>query len=170
MSMSLAELNALPRYRAEAELLKCCGSAAWARAMAGRRPFAGLDRLLQAADEVWWRLGSSDWLEAFQAHPQIGQRTAAVQVSAQSQAWAAEEQSGMGHAGVGVTMALEDANQEYLAKFGYIFIVCASGKSASEMLSILQSRLPNSPDVEIQAAAEEQRKITRLRLEKLVTA
>ena len=170
MSMSLPELNALPRYRAEAELIKCCGSTAWVRAMAGRRPFAGLERLMRAAGEVWWRLDAADWMEAFRAHPQIGQQQAVAVNASQAQVWSVLEQSGMNRAGVGVTMALEEANQEYLAKFGYIFIVCASGKSAEVMLASLRLRLANTPDVEIRVAAEEQNKITRLRLERLLTA
>jgi OHCU decarboxylase len=168
--MTLAELNMLTRHQAEEELLKCCGSAAWARGVARRRPFASFDRLFEAAGEIWWRLDPADWMEAFRAHPQIGQRQSTAHTSAQAQSWSAEEQSGMSRAGVGLTTDLEAANQEYLAKFGYIFIVCASGKSAVEMLALLRSRLPNSPEQEIRVAAEEQNKITRLRLEKLVTA
>jgi 2-oxo-4-hydroxy-4-carboxy-5-ureidoimidazoline decarboxylase len=166
--MTLAELNALPRYRAEGELIKCCGSTAWTRAMAGRRPFVSFDRLLKVASEVWWRLDQADWMEAFRAHPQIGERKGAVQTSTQFHVWSAHEQSGMDRAGVAVASALEDGNREYLAKFGYIFIVCASGKSAAEMLTILQSRLPNPPEEEIRVAAAEQNKITCLRLEKLI--
>jgi OHCU decarboxylase len=166
--MTLPELNILPRYRAEEELLKCCGSVAWARGMARRRPFASFDRLLQAASEIWCRLDPGDWMEAFRAHPKIGQRKSAAHSSAQ--AWSAQEQSGMSRAGAGVTMNLEDANREYLEKFGYIFIVCATGKTADEMLAILRSRLPNAPEQEIRVAAEEQNKITRLRLERLLTA
>jgi OHCU decarboxylase len=168
--MTLAELNVLPLNRAEDELLKCCGSTAWARGMAQKRPFANADRLLEAAGEIWWRLDPADWMQAFRAHPQIGQRQPNAHASALAQAWSAQEQSGMSRAGVGVTMELEDANQEYLAKFGYIFIVCASGKNAVEMLAILRSRLPNSAEQEIRVAAEEQNTITRLRLEKLLTA
>ena len=167
--MTLAELNTVPRYRAEAELTQCCGSRAWVRAMAGRRPFNSLDRLLRAASEVWWRLDEGDWREAFSAHPQIGERKAAASTSAQAQAWSAREQAGVSRAGVGVTMGLEEANREYLAKFGHIFIVCAAGKTAEDMLAILRARLLNSPEQEIRAAAEEQDKITRLRLEKLLT-
>ncbi|HYL75005.1 MAG TPA: 2-oxo-4-hydroxy-4-carboxy-5-ureidoimidazoline decarboxylase [Bryobacteraceae bacterium] len=166
--MTLQELNSVPRYRAEAELIKCCGSAAWVRTMTGRRPFANRERLLRAASEVWWHLDPADWLEAFRAHPQIGQQKAATLTPVQAQAWSAQEQSGMSRAGVGVTMELEEANQEYLARFGYIFIVSASGKSADQVLSILKSRLANPPETEIRVAAEEQDKITRLRLDKLV--
>jgi 2-oxo-4-hydroxy-4-carboxy-5-ureidoimidazoline decarboxylase len=161
--MTLTELNALPRYRAEGELLKCCGSTAWTRTMASRRPYVSFDRLLKAASEVWWRLDQADWLEAFRAHPQIGERKETVHV------WAAREQSGMDRAGVAVTRAMEEGNREYLAKFGYIFIVCATGRSADEMLTILQSRLVNPPEEEIRVASAEQNKITCLRLEKLLT-
>jgi OHCU decarboxylase len=107
-------------------------------------------------------------MEAFRAHPQIGQSQSTAHTSAQAQTWSAQEQSAMSRAGVGVTMDLEEANQEYLTKFGYIFIVCASGKSADEMLALLRSRLANSPEQEIRVAAEEQNQITRLRLEKLL--
>ena len=166
--MTLAELNVLPRYRAEEELLKCCGSRAWVQWMARRRPFASFDRLLQAASEIWSRLDPADWMEAFRAHPQIGQRQPAGHTSAQAQAWSAQEQAGMSQAGVGVTMNLEEANREYLEKFGYIFIVCATEKTAEEILAILRSRLPNTPEQESRVAAEEQDKITRLRLKRLV--
>lgn len=168
--MTLAELNSVPRYRAEAELLQCCGCRGWARAVAGRRPFNNLDRLLRAASDVWWKLDAADWREAFAAHPRIGERRPVAPGSSQAQAWSAQEQWGLNRAGVGVTMSLEEANREYFNKFGYIFIVCASGKSAEEMLGILQSRMPNSAGQEIRIAAEEQDKITRLRLQKLVGA
>jgi len=158
--MTLAEFNTVPRYRAEAELIQVCGSRAWVRGMAGRRPFGDLDRLLRAASEVWWSLDETDWQEAFSAHPKIG--------ATATGAWSAQEQSGMRRAGAAVTTELEEANQEYRAKFGYIFIVCASGKSADEMLAILRSRLTNAPDREIRIAADEQAKIIRLRLEKLL--
>ena len=159
--MTLAELNAFPRYRAEEELMKCCGSTAWVRTMAGRRPFTDRERMFRAASEVWWGLDASDWLEAFRAHPQIGRPDA-------SQKWATREQAGMDRAGTGVAEAMADANRAYLEKFGYIYIVCASGKSAEEMLTILKSRMSNTPENEIRIAAGEQDKITRLRIEKLV--
>jgi OHCU decarboxylase len=158
--MTLAELNAVPRYRAEAELIQVCGSRAWVRGMVARRPFGDFGRLLRAASEVWWSLDEADWREAFAAHPKIG--------AAPAGGWSAREQSGMRGAGAAVTTELEQANQEYLAKFGYIFIVCASGKSAGDMLTILRSRLPNDRASEIRIAAEEQENITRLRLENLL--
>lgn len=166
--MTLSELNAFPRYRAEGELVKCCGSTAWVRAMTGRRPFTNRDRLFRAASEVWWHLDADDWMEAFRAHPRIGEQRAVVHAPAQAQVWSALEQSSVNRGSAGVITALEEANEEYFAKFGYIFIVCASGKGADEMLSILKSRLPNQPEAEIRVAAKEQEKITRLRLERLV--
>ncbi len=162
--MMLAELNRLPRYRAEEEFLKCCGSRAWARAMSRRRPFTNFDRLLQAATEIWWNLDATDWLEAFRTHPRIGEQRPGPGPAA----WSAQEQSGMNRAQAATALALEQANQEYLAKFGFIFIVCASGKTAEEMLTNLQSRIGNSREEEIRVAAEEQNKITLLRLKKLL--
>ena len=166
--MTLAELNALPNDRAEEEMLKCCGSRAWVRTMVLRRPFASHEGLRKAAAETWRRLDRADWMEAFRAHPQIGQRQTAAHVSGQARAWSAVEQSGMNRASADVATELEEANQTYLDRFGYIFIVCASGKSAEEMLAILRSRLPHPPEREIQVAAEEQNKITLLRLERLL--
>jgi OHCU decarboxylase len=161
--MTLAEINVLPRYRAEEEFLKCCGSTGWARAMARRRPFASFDRLLQVATEIWWRLDPSDWLEAFKAHPRIGERKTAT-------AWSAQEQSGMNRAASSVATAIEEANHEYFDKFGFIFIICATGKSAEEMLANARARLANEPSAEIRVAAEEQNKITQLRLRKLIAS
>jgi len=158
--MTLADLNRLPRYRAEEEFLKCCGSKAWARSMARRRPFASLDRLLQATGEIWNSMDVGDWMEAFQAHPRIGERN----VSGAP----AREQSGMDRAPAAVATAIEQANQEYFEKFGFIFIICASGKTGEEMLLNLRSRFPNPSEQELRIAAEEQNKITLLRLKKLL--
>jgi len=164
--MTLAELNALPRYRAEEELLKCCGSKAWARVLARRRPFASFDRLSQASAEIWRSLDASDWMEAFASHPRIGERKAEVQTSAA--AWSGQEQSGMSRASAAVASAMDEANQEYLAKFGFIFIIHASGKTAEDMLTSIRLRLANPPDQELRLAAEEQNKITLSRLKKLL--
>ena len=156
--MRLEEFNRLPRYRAEEELVKCCGSRAWARAMAQRRPFASSDRLAQAASEIWWELDSTEWLEAFRAHPRIGE----LKITGS----AAQEQAAMNRAPSAVAYALATANNEYFDKFGFIFIICATGKSGEEMLEHLRSRLPNAPEQELRVAAEEQNKITLLRLRK----
>ncbi len=131
------------------DFLRCCGSAKWAdRMVAGGE-----------ADAVFKTLEASDWLEAFQAHPRIGEREAS--------GWAAQEQSGASSATADTYSALADWNQRYFEKFGYIFIVFATGKSADEMLALLQSRMSNSPDDELREAAREQMKITKLRLERL---
>jgi 2-oxo-4-hydroxy-4-carboxy-5-ureidoimidazoline decarboxylase len=154
-------LNALAVSEATAALQRCCRSTRWAREMAARRPFATADEMFRAADDIWWSLGPDDWREAFAAHPRIGEATADRQ--------AAREQAHAAGANQGVRDRLARANRAYEERFGYIFIVCAAGKSASEMLAILESRLPNAPDEELRIAAEEQRRITRLRLETLLT-
>lgn len=140
-----------------AELISCCGSGAWANAMFRRQPFADIHR---EADEIWWSLASEDWLEAFAAHPKIGQKSAAK--------WTAQEQSGMSQAAASTAQEMDRLNIKYENKFGFIFIVCATGKSADEMLSILQTRINNSREEEIRIAAAEQAKITHLRLDKLL--
>lgn len=164
----LAKLNALDATAAEAELRKCCGSSAWTRAVAAQRPFADVAELLLAADEVWWSLGTADWHEAFSSHPQIGERRAARAQDATAQSWSAAEQAGTQDAAQATLDELAAANRAYAEKFGYIFIVCATGKTAAEMLTLLRARMPNDPGIELRNAAAEQRKITRLRLEKLL--
>lgn len=145
----------------EAALLKCCGSRRWARAMAARSPFIDEAALLAAADEEWAKCGKDDILEAFRAHPKIGGTGA--------HGWAKGEQSGMDRAAQDTKEALARGNEEYERRFGYIFIVCATGKSAGEMLGLLQARLPHDPDTELKTAAAEQAKITRIRLAKLLS-
>jgi OHCU decarboxylase len=162
-------LNSLSPAQAEAELLKCCGSRNWARLMTEARPFSGLDELLAKADTLWWSLGEGDWLEAFRVHPKIGEQKAAAAQSEQARSWSAQEQSGTVNAGAETKAALAAGNQAYEKRFGFIFIVCATGRTSEEMLAILNRRLQNEPGPELPVAAEEQRKITRLRLEKLLT-
>ena len=168
MSDGLNHLNALPREEAMAELLKCCGSSRWAHEVSERRPFRNLQELLETADRVWSDLGREDWLEAFRSHPKIGEQKAARETGAQAQGWSQEEQQGARGAGPDVLAALAEANRAYEQRFGFIFIVCATGKSAAEMLSLLRERLRHDPQTELRLAAEEQRRITRLRLEKLL--
>jgi OHCU decarboxylase len=165
----LRRLNSWDAAAAAAELLKCCGSAGWARSVVARRPFGDAPELFAAADEVWWSLSEREWLEAFAAHPKIGGRQAERAQPAQAEGWSDEEQSGARDAARATLDELASANHDYEAKFGYIFIVCATGKTAAEMLALLRARLPNDPEAELRAAAEEQRRITRLRLEKLLT-
>ena len=136
--------------------------------MIGERPFESLDDLIAKADRVWWALDPGDWLEAFRSHPKIGEKKAAVATSDQSKQWSAAEQAGIGDAANSALARLAELNQKYEEKFGYIFIVCATGKSSDEMLAILRSRLGNNPDEELRVAAAEQAKITELRLKKLV--
>ena len=168
--MTLAELNALPGARAEAELLACCGSQRWAREVAARRPFADVDTLLAVAEAVWWLLAPEDWHEAFRAHPRIGERKAAPAQGARAADWSRQEQSGASDAAASVAAALAEGNREYARRFGHIYIVCATGKTAEEMLGILRARLDNDSATELRVAAGEQAKITRLRLEKLLAA
>ena|SRR5438094_7514825 len=168
MNQSVNRLNELSANEAQAEFLKCCGSTKWAREMAAARPFADEQELFAKADETSSLLTDEDWLEAFRAHPKIGEQKAATAQSHQEQKWSAQEQSGVGAASTAMISQLAERNREYDERFGFIFIVCASGKSPDEMLAILDSRIDNDPQTELRVASEEQRKIMRLRLEKLL--
>ena len=168
MNAGLHKLNAFLQEQAQAEFLKCCGSRRFASAMTAARPFANVDELLMKADRTWSALGSEDWLEAFRAHPKIGEKKAAAAQSKEAQQWSAQEQSGINHATADTMAAIAEGNRDYEHRFGFIFIVCATGRSSEEMLAILRARLQNDAETEIAVAAEEQRKITRLRLEKLL--
>lgn len=168
MDKGLDRLNSLSQAGAQAEFLKCCGSTRWAAAMTGARPFTTDDDLAAKADDTWWSLNEEDWLEAFRAHPKIGERKAAAPQSDEARKWSADEQSRAQQATTDTKAALAEANRTYEQRFGFIFIICASGKSAEEILSTLDERLPHDRAEELRAAAEEQRKITRLRLQKLV--
>jgi 2-oxo-4-hydroxy-4-carboxy-5-ureidoimidazoline decarboxylase len=148
------------------DILPCCGSKAWARAMAARRPLLDETVLLATSDEVWKSLSESDWMEAFRGHPRIGESHPPASSSARSAAWSGEEQRGAGTAIEDVKAALAEGNRVYEERFHRIFIVCANGKSASEILEILQKRLQNDETTELHEAAEQQRQIARLRLKK----
>jgi len=165
MSEVLARWNQLSDQEAALEILDCCGSSVWARELAHSRPIADEASLVAASDEIWNRLGVQDWVEAFSKHPRIGERKTPQQASAQSAKWSAQEQQNLDAVGEAQS-ALLQANLDYEQRFGRIFIVCATGKSAQEMLGILQRRLQNDAATELRAAAEEQRKITNLRLKK----
>jgi OHCU decarboxylase len=162
---NLAAFNALPPEMAEAALLACCSSPRWARRMVQRRPFEDAADLIAAADAIWWELAPENWLEAFAAHPKIGEKPR--QESEQQRTWSEQEQAAA-KLDAASQAALAEANRTYFDRFGYIFIVCATGKTAEEMLAILQQRLQNDADKELRVAAEEQRKITDLRLKKLL--
>jgi OHCU decarboxylase len=158
--MRLEVLNRMAHEPAEQALLRCCGSTEWARAMAASRPFASAEAMIESADAIWRGLGPSDWHEAFAAHPRIGET---------SPGWSAQEQSRVSRADASVHSRLAAANREYEARFGRTFIVCATGRSAENVLAILEQRLGNGPAEELRIAADEQRKITRLRIERLLT-
>ena len=167
----LGRWNLLPTDEAATAILPCCGSKSWARGMVARRPFADEDALLAASNETWGSLAPSDWIEAFHSHPRIGQSRAPEppspqSPSTQSVAWSAEEQRDVADADDAVKMALAAANREYERRFNRIFIVCATGKSAPEILEILQRRLNNDAESELHEAAEQQRQITEIRLKK----
>ena len=163
----LAQWNGLSIDEATQAILPCCGSKAWARKMAGQRPLADVAALLAASDEIWRSLLPTDWMEAFQSHPRIGDSATSSQAPpAQSVEWSAQEQQKVGDAEAAVKLSLANANREYERRFNRIFIVCATGKSASEILDILRGRLTNDADTELHEAAEEQRQITHLRLRK----
>jgi allantoicase len=152
-------MNALTPYEARTLLFACCGSRRWAEAMLNARPFSSASALASSAESVWRSLSREDWLEAFSAHPRIGEATRDQR--------AAAEQAGALSAPAAVLDELARLNREYEAKFGYSYIVCASGKSASEMLALLRQRLSNDATKEIGVSVEEQLAIARLRLLKI---
>jgi 2-oxo-4-hydroxy-4-carboxy-5-ureidoimidazoline decarboxylase len=166
MNEVLVRWNCLPIETAVAEILPCCGSMAWAREMANRRPFLGESALAAASDEIWRGLSRSDWMEAFRSHPRIGESQAQNPSPLNSAAWAMQEQETVTDATSAMKIALAGGNREYEKKFGHIFIVCATGKTAVEMLEILDRRLNNEPETELHEAAEQQRQITQIRLGK----
>lgn len=166
-STGLDRLNALGDAEARDELSRCCGARRWAERMAARRPFGSQADLLAAADAVWAELDREDWLEAFAAHPKIGDIEALRAKFATTASWAAGEQSRVANAPELTLRGLADGNRDYEAKFDHIFIVCATGKSAEDMLTLLRARISNDPRDELKVAAGEQAAITRLRLGKL---
>lgn len=160
-------LNDLTIRDARAVLLTCCGSTRWADEMARARPFENETHLIDTADAVWKSLEKSDFLEAFSAHPRIGDKEALKRKFSRDR-WAEGEQAGTAQASDAVIDEFAVANRHYEERFGYIFIVCATGKSANEMLLELRVRLDNAPEDELRVAAGEQAKITRLRLQKML--
>jgi 2-oxo-4-hydroxy-4-carboxy-5-ureidoimidazoline decarboxylase len=169
--MTLQELNNLPKPALTEALSKCCGSTAWVKNMVAIFPVADAETLMDQANTQWNKLSEADWREAFTHHPKIGGDVAALREKfASTSTWAEGEQASVKQASQETLEALAAGNTEYEQKFGYIFIVCATGKSAEEMLALLQARLSNKPEDEILIAAGEQNKITRLRLEKLLAA
>lgn len=154
-------VNALVPERAQVELRSCCGQSEWVRRMIDARPFASWDALVSTAESIWFALDAAGWREAFAAHPRIGERGGSR--------WSRAEQTGATSAGESTLTALATANREYEQRFGHVFLVCATGKSAEEMLAMVGQRMQHEPDDELRIAAAEQMKITKLRLMKLVT-
>ncbi|HET9227385.1 MAG TPA: allantoicase [Thermoanaerobaculia bacterium] len=163
--LPLDRLNVLPLPAAEGLLLDCCGSGAWAAKVAQNRPFASHEDLFTVVDHAFDDLRPDDWLEAFAAHPRIGERASGEGTASH---WSAQEQSGTDQAPPEILAQLAEANRLYEARFGHVFLVCATGKTAFEMLDLLGERLVNDRATELMVAAGEQRKITRLRLEKML--
>ena len=170
MNDVLARWNFLPVGTAVNEILPCCGSRAWANGMVARRPLPDEVALLAASDEIWSSLSESDWLEAFRSHPRIGESRAPKVAMPQSAAWSEQEQRNVADGGDSAKIALAEGNREYEHRFDRIFIVCATGKSAAEILKILRRRLENDEHTELQEAAEQQRQITQIRLRKWLQA
>lgn len=164
----IGKLNRLPAEEARAALLACCGSARWAEAVAALRPFWDVGQLLSIAGRVWRELGREDWLEAFRAHPKIGESRPQRETGAEAREWSEGEQARAREAPGETLDALAEANREYEERFGFIFIVCAAGRSAEEMLALLRGRIDNDPEAELHVAAGEQWRITELRLRKFL--
>ena len=166
--MTITALNELPAVIARQEFLRCCESVAWASKMLEKRPFRSNEELFEAAAALWAGLKEEDWLEAFAGHPKIGDVKSLAKRFSSIRQWASGEQSGVDVATDDVLHRLAEGNTSYEKKFGFIFIVCATGKSADEMLDILNQRFPNERSIELRIAAGEQEKIMKIRLEKLI--
>jgi 2-oxo-4-hydroxy-4-carboxy-5-ureidoimidazoline decarboxylase len=160
-------IDAAGAEEAHGMLASCCGAARWVERMLARRPFGSNDALLAAARDEWFALDDAEWREAFSHHPTIGDRESFRRRFPSTAHLSEREQAGVSGASDEVLDALAEGNREYERRFGYIFIVCASGKTAAEMLALLRARLPNDPATEIRIAAEEQARITELRLRQL---
>lgn len=166
--MNLESFNQLSATECEEALRQCCVATRWVEQLCAQRPFADSNALFEAAERVWAGLSMPDYLEAFEGHPKIGDVSSLKQKYASTKQLAAGEQAGASVASDEVLEALAQGNAEYENRFGFIFIVCATGKSAEEMLALLKARLDNDLITELQIAADEQAKITRLRLEKML--
>ena len=164
----IGKLNRLPAEEARAALLACCGSTRWVSEVAALRPFWDVGQLLNIGRRVWNELGREDWLAAFRAHPKIGESKAEKETGAEARAWSEGEQARAREASSETLDALSEANREYEGRFGFIFIVCATGRTADEMLALLRGRIDNDPETELRVAATEQWRITELRLKKFL--
>lgn len=163
----VAWLNGLSTAEATEQFRRCCGADTWCEVMAAARPFASAEAITAAADEAFDSMPREAWLEAFACHPRIGDLNSLRMKFTGNKEWSGGEQAGATAADDATLLRLAEANDAYFDRFGYLFIVCATGKSAPEMLAILESRLGNDPETELPIAAAEQRKITHLRLGKM---
>lgn len=161
--MDLADLNAAPPDEAKRHFLECCASGSWAEAMVQARPFPDTSTLMAVAEHVWGDLSEGDWLEAFAAHPRIGERPAGDDRFSR---WSRTEQAGVSDEGIADALIM--ANRAYEARFGRVFIVFATGKAADQIIDECHARLDNDPESELRIAAAEQAKITALRLRRLL--
>jgi 2-oxo-4-hydroxy-4-carboxy-5-ureidoimidazoline decarboxylase len=164
MNKVLARWNSLDPAAAAQEVLPCCGSHAWASALASKRPIANEATLIKISSSIWFSLPEEAWQEAFNSHPRIGQNHAQTRATKESLRWSAQEQRMAVSDNDTTKLALEEANRRYEQKFKRIFIVCANGKTSSEMLTILEARIHNNTATELREATEQQRQITELRL------
>jgi 2-oxo-4-hydroxy-4-carboxy-5-ureidoimidazoline decarboxylase len=168
--MQLDSFNKMEKEEVTSMLSKCCGSSKWVSEMMKFFPFHSQNDLLQKAEEAWHtQCNEKDWLEAFTHHPKIGDIKSLEEKFASTKAWAGSEQAGVQKASKPIIEALAKGNEEYEKKFSFIFIVCATGKSSEEMLELLKERLTNNYKKELRIAMEEQNKITKLRLQKLLS-
>ena len=166
--MTLERLNTMPPAEAETALLDCCASREWARRVVGMRPFRDRQALIDAAEKVWLGLARSDWVEAFRAHPRIGESKGPSEASERQRAWSKGEQEKAARADDTLRVELASLNEEYDSMFGFIFIICAAGLSTKQIINAMLDRMKNDGGTELRTAAAEQAKITRLRLEKLL--
>lgn len=167
--MTLEGLNQLSISETKEVLTKCCGASEWVKRLESQRPFTSFEHLHQLAEEIWFAARPKDWLEAFEHHPKIGDAKSLEKKFVATKDWSNEEQKSVQSADQKTIERLVQLNDTYEKKFGYIFIICASGKSATEMLQLLEERLVNQPEEEIKIAMIEQSKITKLRLNKLLS-
>jgi 2-oxo-4-hydroxy-4-carboxy-5-ureidoimidazoline decarboxylase len=165
--MTIAEFDHLPQEKKKELLTQCCGASAWVDKMLTVFPVEDLVEFLDAAEQKWNECTQQEQMEAFEHHPKIGDINSLKEKFADTAGWAEVEQSGVVRSNEKILHELSKGNEEYENKFGFIFIVCATGRSAEEMLAALNSRLNNSKEEEIKIAAAEQLKITKLRLERL---
>ena len=166
--MTLSQLNNLPESEAKAVIESCCCAPRWIEGMLKQRPYQSVAELLKTADDVWATMERNDYLAAFEGHPQIGDVSTLREKFRNTANTAGHEQSGMQQASEQTLQRMMELNSAYLEKFGFIFIVFASGKSAEQMLELIEQRIDNDADTELKLAAAEQAKITKLRLEKLL--